>query len=145
MNSTRDPLSGAPLSTLIGVLEWMRYTSATGPVILIYDYFITLDDEVCLISLSLAYSARLTVVPCRSVSFGRGPLACQRHCITLIAIYPWWSSFFQTTVSRILSLVFDLIDLMQHLKRCPEISGLHPPLSNLVSFSHPSFDLFKWY
>ena len=56
MNSTSDPLSGAPLSIIIGVLKWQRYTSATGPVILIYDYFLTLDDEVCLISSSLAYS-----------------------------------------------------------------------------------------
>ena len=63
MNSTGDPLSGAPLSTIVGVLEWMRYTSATGPVILIYDYFLTLDEEVCLISSSLAYSAHLTDVP----------------------------------------------------------------------------------
>ena len=63
MNSTSDPLSGAPLSTLIGVLQWMRYTSATGPVLLIYDYFLTLDDEVRLIFSSLAYSARLTPIP----------------------------------------------------------------------------------
>ena len=60
MNSTRDPLSGAPLSIIIGVLKGQRYTSATGPVIPIYDYFLTLlDDEVCLISSSLAYSGFL--------------------------------------------------------------------------------------
>ena len=75
MNSTSDPLSGAPLATIVGVLGWMRYTSATGPVILIYDYFLTLDDEVCLIFSSLAYSARLTAIPLQIRLVWPGPLS----------------------------------------------------------------------
>jgi hypothetical protein len=60
MNTTSDPLSGSPLSTIAAVLEWMRYTAATVTVLVIYDFLLTLDDEVWLIFLSLAYFVHLT-------------------------------------------------------------------------------------
>jgi len=88
---TSDPLAGASVSEITGVLVWMRYVSVISPVVLIYDWLLTLDDEVCLIFSSLAYFAWLTawlvLVP-RFVLFGRGPSPCQRQSITLIATYP---------------------------------------------------------
>ena len=60
MNSTSDPLSEAPLSAITGVLELLRYASVTSPVLLVYDFSLTLDDEVCLIFSFRAYFARLT-------------------------------------------------------------------------------------
>ena len=52
MNTTSDPsdpLYGAPLSVLKGVFVYQRYTAVIAPVILIHDFLLTLDDEVCLI------------------------------------------------------------------------------------------------
>ena len=84
MTDTSDPLSDVPLSVIAAILECMRYVSLLSPVIVIYDYFLTLDDEVCLIFSSFATSPALPFAP-RSVSFGQGPFPCQRHCFTLIA------------------------------------------------------------
>ena len=89
MASTSDPLAGASMSEITGILVWMRYISVISPVVLIYDWLLTLDDEVCLILSSLAYFACLTawLVP-RFVLFGQDPFPCQRYSITLIATYP---------------------------------------------------------
>ena len=84
MNDTSDPLSDVPLSVVAAILESMRYISVLSPVVVIYDYFLTLDDEVCLMFSSFATSPILPFAP-RSSSFGQGPLPCPRQCITLIA------------------------------------------------------------
>ena len=63
MNSTSDPLAGLPVSVIGGILEWMRYVSVISPVVVIYDYFLTLDDEVCLIFSSFATSPALPLAP----------------------------------------------------------------------------------
>ena len=44
-----DPLFGASLDVLKGVFVYQRYTAVIPPVILIHDFLLTLDDEVCLI------------------------------------------------------------------------------------------------
>jgi hypothetical protein len=50
MNYTSDPLYGAPLSVFEGVLVWLRYAAVISPVVAVYDWFLTFDDEVRLIS-----------------------------------------------------------------------------------------------
>ena len=46
-------------------------------------------------------------------------------------------------VAYFLPFLVDPINLLNDVQI--EISGLHTPLSGLVSFSYSSFDLFKWY
>ena len=48
MHSTGDPLANVSLWELWGVI-WLSYVAATGLTILIYDWLLTLDDEVRLI------------------------------------------------------------------------------------------------
>jgi len=45
MDSPGDPLSNAPAWELQGIV-WLRYLTAMALVVLIYDWLLTLDDEV---------------------------------------------------------------------------------------------------
>ena len=74
MNSTSDPLAGQPISVIGGILEWMRYVAVVSSVVVVYDYFLTLDDEVCLIFSSFATSPALPLAPMQIRLVWPGPL-----------------------------------------------------------------------
>jgi hypothetical protein len=58
MSRTGDPLSNAPVRGIWGLL-WMRYVSAAGLVVPVYDCLLTLDDEVSRLFLYLHHFYRL--------------------------------------------------------------------------------------
>jgi len=86
MGGTYEPLSDATVTDVWGIM-WMRYIAAMGLTILIYDYVLTIADEVRLIFLCLYHFSRfsLPLAP-RFALFGQGLLPCQNGCISLIAI-----------------------------------------------------------
>ena len=95
MQSTDDPLAGVSQWEVWG-LVWLSYLSVMGLVVLIYDWLLTLDDEVRLI-FSYFFPALLPVPRC--ALSGQALIPCRNHSITSTAIYPLSSLCMQTTVS----------------------------------------------
>jgi len=86
MTSTSDAGTGALIELEVYGVTLMRYLSVMGMVLVLYDFLLTLDDEVCLIFLCpLFYTLQLVR---RCASFGRGHFTGQKPCSTSIAMYP---------------------------------------------------------
>ena len=80
MQSTRDPLSNAPISEIWGIV-WLRYTAAMGLVMLYYDCLLTLDDEVRLTFLYLYYFSCLIACSLGSPCLARAPYLAKRNVL----------------------------------------------------------------
>ena len=129
MNSTDDPLSHASLSEIWGVI-WLRYIAAMGFVVLIYDTLLTLDDEVRLI-FSYFFS-RLT-----ACSFPDAPCLARAPFLAKITLFHQSLPIhYHYPLCKLPSVPHFLWLMNSSVERLPEISGLHPPLTDHVGCFH---------
>jgi len=127
MSSTSDAVAAAQVESVVYSITLMRYLSGMGMVLVVYDFLLTLNDEVCLIfCICFSYASRLV---CRCASFGRGHSNGQKPCTTSIAMYPSLELYTPITVSSMTSLVGPCIETFY----VPEFFDVRPPLSVLVS------------
>ena len=127
MSSTSDDVAAAQVESVVYSITLMRYLSVMGMVLVVYDFLLTLNDEVYLIScICFSYASQLV---CRCASFGRGHFNGQKRCSTSIAMYPSLELYIPITVSGMPSLVGPSIETFYVL----EFSDVRPPLSVLVS------------